>query len=70
MPKFKCGHCGNIFEFEIDDLDIDYEVESVSKTGIEIVITISLRCPKCGKRILYGSESITIPFKVIGEFVK
>ncbi len=65
--KLKCHNCGTEFEISEDDLDIDYDVDRLEKDSVEITVSVSVRCPKCGRRVLQGSESVTIMFKARGE---
>ncbi len=70
MPALRCGHCGREFSFEADDLNVDCEVERLGRSGVDVVITISLRCPHCNKRVLWSSESMTVPIRLVGELVE
>ena len=70
MLKLKCSKCGHIFEVDVEELDVDYEVENFSSDSVEVTITVTYRCPKCGKRIIYGVETVSIPLKIMGEVIK
>ncbi len=61
--RFRCHNCGTEFEVEEDDLDIDYDIDKLDKTSVDITVSVSIRCPKCGRRVAYGSETVTVQFK-------
>ncbi len=65
--KLRCKNCNEEFEITEDDVDIDYDIEKIDRESVDITITISVRCPKCGRRIIEGSETVTIPIKIRGE---
>jgi len=67
MSKVKCPNCGHEFEIEEDDLDIDYDIEKIEEKNVELTITVTLRCPKCGRKVLQGTETTTISLKARSE---
>ncbi|OYT27014.1 MAG: hypothetical protein B6V02_00660 [Thermoprotei archaeon ex4572_64] len=69
MPKIKCAYCGNVFNLDLEDVDLDSEIEEISKNQASITITITARCPKCGRRVLYGSDTFSISFRVSGDIL-
>ncbi|NPA22972.1 MAG: hypothetical protein GXO23_01560 [Crenarchaeota archaeon] len=65
--KLKCRNCNHEFEIDEDDLDVDCDVDKLEKDSVEITITIAVKCPKCGRRVLEGSETVVVPFRIRGE---
>ena len=69
MTLLKCQHCGYEFEVREDDIDVDADVEEVSKTTILISLTVRIMCPKCSRRVLYYVDTIEVPLRP-GKLVK
>ncbi len=67
MTKIKCPNCGCEFSISEDDLDIDYDIERIDGKNIELSITVTLRCPNCGRKVLQGAETVNIVLKARGE---
>ena len=59
MPlRLKCRYCGAEFEVDADDVELDATVESVDENGIEVTVTATVKCVKCGRRVLDLSETV------------
>ena len=65
--KVRCPNCGTEFEFSEDDVDVDYDVERVESKNVELSITVTVRCPKCGRKVLQGVETVSIALRMRGE---
>ncbi len=63
MAKVRCPNCGHEFEISEDDLDVDCDVEKIEDRDVELAITVTLRCPNCGRKVLQGTETVSILLK-------
>ena len=59
MPiRLRCRYCGAEFEVSPDDVDVDASVESVDEGGIDVVVSATVKCVRCGRRVLDLSETV------------